>query len=146
MLPPLPCTCSLCWWPSFLFHWESWCCWRRRSASSCHHTCPPACVWARTESSLSHDGWAVSPLLHLYRVIHFFLLWDHSHQYSNLLFFLLGFFKKISFDTTSPFVYSPICLLHFFFLSFFFFQGRTCGIRKLLDQGLNQSCSCRPTP
>ena len=34
-------------------------------------------------------------------------------------------------------------------LRFFFFltrKGHTCSTQRFPDQGLNQSCSCRPTP
>ena len=31
-------------------------------------------------------------------------------------------------------------------LFFFFLMGHTCGTRMFLGQGLNQSCSCQPTP
>ena len=33
-----------------------------------------------------------------------------------------------------------------FLCSFFFLMGHTCGTRMFLGQGLNQSCSCQPTP
>ena len=85
------CTCSLCRWPGFLFHWESWCNWRRASASSHHCSaltstlnllpvpkdklCLSLCHHSSifTASSVSSLSWIIPTSIHTYSFLYYSL-------------------------------------------------------------------------
>ena len=69
-----------------------------------------------------------------------------SHQPSDVTGVFLG--VEIEEIVTSRLIaFSHFAFLSFLFLSFFlFFKDHTCSIWKFPDQGMDWSCSCRPTP
>lgn len=80
----------------------------------------PACKPSHSTFSPLRGTTRLSPVLHLYCIINLFSLLDHSHQYSNLLFFYpIVLKKKISLNTTFLFSDSPISYLNLLSKAFF---------------------------
>lgn len=82
----------------------------------------PACKPSHSTFSPLRGTTRLSPVLHLYCIINLFSLLDHSHQYSNLLFFLSHCFEKkslsipLSSSATAPFLTLICCAKHFLHL------------------------------
>ena len=77
-------------------------------------------------------------------VTDFFLQWSSFDTGKGEIVFY--FWSPLEFFLKNRSLKRYSCLFFFLFLSPFSFYGCTCGVQMFSGQGLNHSCSCRPTP